>query len=241
MKTQQVFGYVRVSSRGQATDDRDGIPRQKEAIWKWAMSSGARVVRWFEDSVSGTKDLEHRPAFSELVATLQANGTRTVVIERLDRLARDLMVQESILADLKRNGFELISVAEPDLCSDDPTRKLTRQILGAFAEYERAMLVLKLRGARQRARAKDPSRHEGRKPFGAHPGERDSLNRMHALHRDGAAYAMIANTLNDERRPPRMRGARWHANSVRRVLMRDTTKLASPQNRPDKPGRQSRC
>jgi hypothetical protein len=38
-------------------------------------------------------------------------------------------------------------VAEPDLCSDDPSRKLIRQILGAFSEYEKTMIVLKLRGA----------------------------------------------------------------------------------------------
>jgi hypothetical protein len=31
------------------------------------------------------------------------------------------MVQETIVGDLRKNGFELLSVAEPDLCSDDPT------------------------------------------------------------------------------------------------------------------------
>jgi hypothetical protein len=42
--------------------------------------------------------------------------------------------------------------AEPDLCIDDPSRKLLRQIFGSIAEYEKTMLVLKLRGARQRKR-----------------------------------------------------------------------------------------
>jgi DNA invertase Pin-like site-specific DNA recombinase len=46
---------------------------------------------------------------------------KVVLIETLHRLARDLMVQESILADFKRHGFEIISVSEPDLCSDDPS------------------------------------------------------------------------------------------------------------------------
>ena len=43
----------------------------------------------------------------------------------LDRLARDLMVQETIIGDMRRQGFELVSVTEPDLCNDDPKRKLT--------------------------------------------------------------------------------------------------------------------
>jgi DNA invertase Pin-like site-specific DNA recombinase len=92
---------------------------------------------------------------------LHADGVKLVLVEKLDRLARDLMVQESILRDLRNDGFSLVSVMEPDLCSDDPTRKLMRQILGAFAEYEKSLIVAKLRGARQRTRAKE-GRCEGR-------------------------------------------------------------------------------
>jgi hypothetical protein len=44
-----------------------------------------------------------------------SNGVRVVLVERLDRLARDLMVQETIVADLWKHAFELVSVAEPDL------------------------------------------------------------------------------------------------------------------------------
>ncbi len=62
------------------------------------------------------------------------------------------MIQESILADMKRHGFRLISVAEPDLCSDDPSRKLMRQIMGAFSEYEKTMIVTTLKVARDRKR-----------------------------------------------------------------------------------------
>ena len=51
------------------------------------------------------------------MAALLANGTRTVLVERLDRCARDLMVQESIIADFKRKGLSIVSVNEPDLCS----------------------------------------------------------------------------------------------------------------------------
>src|SRR5438270_4856513 len=96
-----------------------------------------------------------------------------ILVESLVRLARDLMIQESILHDLKRHGFQLVSVAEPDLCSDDPSRKLMRQIMGAFHEYEKQMIVVKLRGARQRTKIKN-GRCEGRKPYGAHPSEAET-------------------------------------------------------------------
>lgn len=49
---------------------------------------------------------------------------------------------------------------------DDPTRTLIRQVLGAIAQFEKSVIVLKLRAARERVR-KSKGRCEGRKPFGA--------------------------------------------------------------------------
>ena len=85
----------------------------------------------------------------------------------------------------------------PDLLQDDPSRKLMRQIFGAIAEYEKTMIVLKLRGARQRARARD-GRCEGAKPFGALPGEAEVLQRIKAMQAAGETGYTIANRLNAE-------------------------------------------
>ena len=215
----RAFGYVRVSSSGQAEESRDGIPRQKAAIRKWAQANDVRIVRWFEDSVSGKKDLDNRPALQELLTALHGNGVKLVLVEKLDRLARDLMIQESIIADLQRNGFELVSAVEPDLCSNDPTRKLMRQILGAFSEYEATMIALKLKGARVRAAAKDPSYKEGRKPFGFRPGEQETIARIRELRGQRLSLSAIAQTLTAEGRKPRA-GERWHEKQIARVLGR---------------------
>ena len=90
------------------------------------------------------------------------------------------MVQEAIIKDSKKQGFELISVAEPDLCGDDPSRKLMRQMFGAIAEYEKTMIVAKLKAARQRKRIKT-GRCEGRKPFGVGDREQGTIARMKQL------------------------------------------------------------
>src|SRR6267154_5125312 len=165
----KAYGYLRVSSQGQV--EGDGFARQRAAIESYAKAHGVKIVRWFEEKgVSGTKDLADRPALQEMLVALLSNGIHKVIIEKLDRLARDLMVQETILGDMRKRGFELISVAEPDLCSDDPSRKLMRQIMGAIAEYDKSMIVLKLRGARQRMRARG-GRCEGAKPYGTHSGK----------------------------------------------------------------------
>jgi DNA invertase Pin-like site-specific DNA recombinase len=213
----KAFAYLRVSGKGQI--DGDGFARQKAAIRDYAAKNNIRVVKWFEErGVSGTKDLDDRPALSELMVALHSNGVKTVLIEKLDRLARDLMIQESIIADMRRSGLNLIPVLEPDLLQDDPSRKLIRQILGAFAEYEKSMIVLKLRGARQRIKAKG-QRVEGAKPYGELPGEWETLDRMKKLRAEGLGFDRIAARLNQEGLKPRS-GKQWFGGIVNRILTR---------------------
>ena len=216
----RAFGYVRVSSASQAADDRDGIPRQKETIRRWATANGVRIVEWFTDAYSGAKELEDRAQFQRMLLALHGDSVKLVVIEKLDRLARDLMLQESIVADFQRNGFELVSAMEPDLCSTDPTRVMVRQILGVFAQYERSMIVQKLRGARQRARLKNPDYREGRKPFGVRAGEPETIERIRFLRSSGMTLAAICERLAAEGYKPRADGGRWHERQIARILER---------------------
>jgi DNA invertase Pin-like site-specific DNA recombinase len=210
------YAYLRVSGRGQV--DGDGFTRQLTAIRKYAEANNIKIVRVFrEKGVCGATDWEERPEFSEMMALLMSNGVRTVLIERLDRLARDLMVQESVIADFQRKSLTLVSVSEPDLLVEDPSRILMRQMLGAFFQYEKTLLVAKLRGARQRAKARN-GRCEGRKPYGDRPGEPEVIERIKALRATGLAVDKLADTLNAEGIKPRA-GSRWHGSSVRLVLL----------------------
>lgn len=213
----KAYGYLRVSSSGQV--DGDGFPRQREAIKKWAAAHGVTIVRWFEEKgVSGT--LLERPALSEMMVALMGNGVHTVVVEKLDRLARDQMVQETIIQSLLKQGFELVSAAtgEENLCGNDAGRKLMRTIMGAIAEYDKSMIVLKLRAARQRAKT-TTGRCEGQKPFGELQDEQTTLDRIHSLHASGLNYEAIARRLNDEGIKTRSQG-KWFAATVRRILIR---------------------
>jgi DNA invertase Pin-like site-specific DNA recombinase len=213
----KAFGYLRVS--GDSQIEGDGFPRQRAAIQKWAAANGVRIVRWFqEEGVSGTTDSTDRPAFQEMLTALLSNGVRMVLIERLDRIARDIVVQESILKELNRKGFELVSVSEPDLCSNDPYRSAMRQMLGVFAELDRKTIVLKLRAARQRVKAKT-GRCEGRKPYGFHPGEQAILDRIKCMRSEGRNFEAIAKTLNSEQVCTRTRGL-WYPATVRRILLK---------------------
>lgn len=98
-----------------------------------------------------------------MLEALEANGTKTIIVETANRFARDLMVQEVGFAMLKARGIDLIAADSPTSFLDDtPTARLIRQVLGAISEFEKAMLVAKLRGARDRKR-RTGVKVEGRK------------------------------------------------------------------------------
>ena len=213
----KAFGYLRVSGRSQI--DGDGFPRQESALRTYAKTHDIKIEKvFFEKGISGTKELIDRPAFVAMMEALHSNGVKLVLVESLGRLARDLMVQESIIHDLQRNGFEIVSVAEPDLCSGDPSRTCMRQIMGAFHQYEKQMIVVKLRAARQRTKLRRGS-CEGQKAYGSYPGETDTLRRIHELRASGMTVTDIAKTMNAEGRKTRNDGM-WLQPTVSKILNR---------------------
>ena len=123
------------------------------------------------------------------------------------------------MADMQKHGYTLLSTAEPDLCSQDPSRVLIRQIFGALAQWERAMIVMKLRGARQRKKARG-ERGDGRHAFGEKPGEAVVLAQIRALKAQGETIRTIADTLNAAAIPTRM-GSTWKAGTVAKILARE--------------------
>ena len=211
----KAFAYLRVSGKGQV--DGDGFPRQHLAVKSYAKDHAISIVKVYrEEGVTGSRETMDRPTWAEMMAALHSNGVKTIIIEKLDRLARDLMVQEACIADLRKHGFELVSVAEPDLMATDATRVLVRQMMGAVAQYDKTQIVAKLRGARMRKRAAD-GRCEGRKPFGHREGEQATIERMKALQASGLSVRAITARLNAEAVPTRSGGV-WRDAVVGRIL-----------------------
>jgi DNA invertase Pin-like site-specific DNA recombinase len=163
-KLTKAVGYIRTSSATNVGPDKDSDKRQHVAIERYAKRAGLEIVDWFYDpAVSGADPIETRPGFSALLARIANNGVRTIIVETASRFARDLMVQEVGFAKLQGLGVKLVAADSPQSFLDDtPTSKLIRQILGAVSEFDKAMVVAKLKGARDRKRALT-GKCEGRK------------------------------------------------------------------------------
>ena len=161
----KAFGYIRVSGQGQIQGD--GFKRQEETISGYAKKYGYEIEDFYkEEGVSGTTEEIDRPAFQRMVTAILKNGVDTVIVEGLDRLAREYRIQETLLIYLASKGIRLISArTEEDVTQaieQDPMKKALIQIQGVFSELEKNMLVKKLRIARNRKKA-ETGKCEGRK------------------------------------------------------------------------------
>ena len=221
----KAVSYLRVSGKGQV--DGDGFPRQRETVSRYAKTAGFEVVGEYRDEgVSGSKDLDAREGLSDLLARIRSNGVRVVLVERADRLARDLIVGELILNQFRDLGVKVIAAdsgTELTAGDDDPTRTLIRQVLGAVAQFEKAVIVSKLKAARMRKR-KAAGRCEGRKPFGTRPGETEIIAMIRKLRRkprggERLSFAAIAKNLNAEGVATRT-GKPWAPQTIRGILSR---------------------
>ncbi len=176
----KAYPYLRVSGKSQV--DGDGPERQLEKIrafcTKHDLPESAHPV--FDAGVSGTVDGLDRPRLAELLGTAEAGDA--IVVERMDRLARDLLVQELLLAECRKRGLKVFAADNElsDMASNegDPTRVLIRQILGAVAQWEKSVIVLKLRAGADKRR-RETGRCGGVVPYGElNPAEADALKVM---------------------------------------------------------------
>jgi DNA invertase Pin-like site-specific DNA recombinase len=162
-------GYMRTSSATNVGEGKDSEPRQRAAISAYAEKAGYVIAEddWYYDAaVRGADSLDAREGFIAMLARIEANGVRTIIVETANRFARDLMVQEIGFKMLRKAGIALIAADSPSTFLDDgPTSTMLRQILGVVAEFEKASMVAKLKGARDRKRMVTGKKVSGRKNY----------------------------------------------------------------------------
>jgi DNA invertase Pin-like site-specific DNA recombinase len=160
----KAVAYFRTSSMTNVGEDKDTLKRQRDAVLAFAKRAGYELIaEYSDDGVKGGDPVDQRPGFAAMLKHIASNGVRTIIVETANRFARDLIVQETGWRFLRDAGITLIAADSPDAFLDDtPTAVMIRQILGSVAQFEKAMLVSKLRGARERRKAAT-GKCEGRK------------------------------------------------------------------------------
>jgi DNA invertase Pin-like site-specific DNA recombinase len=162
----KAYGYLRVSGQGQV--DGNGFERQEEAISRFAQKANIEIVQFFKEQVSGTTDSTEREVFQQMISAILRNGVRTIIVEGLDRLAREYRIQEQLLVYLAAKSIALYDARTGENVTEsiasDPMKKAMIQMQGIFAELEKNLLVKKLRVARQ-SKKEEVGKCEGRKGY----------------------------------------------------------------------------
>ena len=145
-------------------DDKDTLKRQRDAVSTFAKASGYEIIaEYSDDGAKGSDPVDQRPGFAAMLKHIASNGARTIIVETASRFARDLITQETGWRFLRDAGVTLIAADAPDSFLDDtPTAVLIRQNLGSVSQFGKAILVAKLRGARERKK-RDTGKCGGRK------------------------------------------------------------------------------
>src|SRR5580698_4194196 len=148
----RLVGSIRVSTIGQAQDGY-GLDVQEKDIRAWCRANGHDLVKMVKDeAVKGTTEALDRPGLAEALAMIQDKKVDGLIVAKLDRLARSLTVQEAALAMVWRAGGLVFSADSGELAPDDasdPMRTAMRQMIGVFAQLERAMIVSRMAKGRE--------------------------------------------------------------------------------------------
>lgn len=233
-----ILGYGRVSTAAQAGEDKTSLAEQRRAVEHYCREHGWQLVAWFEDVVSGAEAeeendghtiLRQRPGLSALMEQAREGTCDAVMVYKLDRLARSVFLAAWLQKELlKLGGREIVSVVEPTV-EDELLNKLLRQVVSAFAEFERGTITRRLTNGR-RAKVREGGYGGGWLPYGYRvEGSRERakivvdkraaeiVKRTFREYARGRSMAAVAEGLNADGLPTR-RGGKWRPSTVGTIL-----------------------
>ena len=138
-----IYGYARVSTRGQMKDGNS-----LEAQEKLLTENGA--IQIFMDSFTGTKS--NRPQLELLLAKLTSGDT--LIVTKLDRIARSLSQGSELINDLINKDIK-VNILNIGIMDNTPSSRLIRNVFFSFAEFERDMIIERTQEGKEIAKQKE--------------------------------------------------------------------------------------
>ena len=145
-----VYGYARVSTKGQAKDG-NSLDDQESKL----KAAGAEVI--YKESFTGTK--KERPELDKLLSVISDGDT--LVVTKLDRVARSIRCGAELIDTLTERGVT-VNILNLGVLDNTASGKLMRNVFLAFAEFERDMIVERTGDGKAVAKANNPNFKEGR-------------------------------------------------------------------------------
>jgi DNA invertase Pin-like site-specific DNA recombinase len=180
METKRVGIYCRVSTKEQTTENQLLDLRKYCQVRGWEI-----VAECVDNGISGAKD--DRPALHQVMGLARKRKIDTLLVWRFDRLARSLSHLVNTLEELRGRGVDFVSYQEA-LDTSTPQGRMVFGVVASLAEFERALIVDRVRSGIRRAQAQ--GKQLGR------PKAAVDLAQMHRLRLDGRSMREIASALS---------------------------------------------
>src|SRR6266516_211247 len=149
--------YLRVSTREQTTEN------QERELREVAGRMGCDIVQVYQDhGISGAKGRDKRPQFDALLKAATRHEFEMIMAWSVDRLGRSLQDLASFLTEIHALQIDLY-LHQQGLDTRTPAGKAMFQMMGVFAEFERAMIQERVRAGLVRARSE--GKRLGRPPI----------------------------------------------------------------------------
>jgi len=201
---------------------------QEAGIRGYCKSHSLRLVAMHSDAgFSGSNGLDTRKGLGEALAHIESGKASALVVYRFDRLARDVILQETLIRQLQQQSADVVSVQKPAMEGDEHTRVMVRQILGVLAQYERAVIRGRMMSGKA-AKVAAGGYGGGRPAYGTmadnkalveNPDEAVIVATVVTMRHEGESYRSIASALADAGHSTRS-GGTWNPNQVRRIAQR---------------------
>ena len=186
LKSKRVALYARVSTDAQTTDNQLRELRAAAERHGWTI-----VAEFVDQGVSGAKGRNERPQFDALAQAMSRREFDMVAAWSVDRLGRSLQDLVVFLNELHAKKVDLF-LHQQGLDTSTPAGRMMFQMIGVFAEFERAMIVERVKAGL--ARAKERGTKSG-KAIGRPKADPAVEQRIRELYVAGMGRAKIARTL----------------------------------------------
>lgn len=229
-----IFGYCRVSTLEQASDDRTSMTAQESVVRLIAMARGSTDPVFFRDpGVSGSIPISDRPAGLQMLSMVQSGDC--IVASKMDRMFRSAIDALQTAEEMKKKGVHIILAdISHDPVNANGTGQLFFNIMASVAQFERERIADRAQEGRK-GKLERGGHIGGEPPYGfkkvgvgreamleRNELEQDNITRILALYSQLGSYDGVAKQMNALR--CYAREGLWVKTQIRRIVLRSLPK-----------------
>lgn len=197
--------YIRVSTEDQA---REGfsLGEQKEKLLQLCAFKGYEVFKVYEDAGISAKDMEHRPAFQEMLQDMRNGKINYIVAYKLDRVTRSVRDLEELILELEKYNCYLVCDRD-DVNTSTANGRFFVRMLTVLSQLEIEIVSERtkfgLNGAIKSSHLPGPAplgyKKDGNKKTIVDETTKPIIERIFKMYLEGKSFQQISNIFNEEK------------------------------------------